>query len=81
MPRKALDEQAKAKDAGSAGSRESLSRPAPLTTEGDSLLPLGGGGGPRSKALALANAGIEFSTPGGRSYHAKTWLISRVSCV
>lgn len=41
MPRKALDEQAKAKDAGSAGSRESLSRPAPLTTEGDSLLPLG----------------------------------------
>jgi hypothetical protein len=81
MPRKALDEQAKAKDAGSAGSRESLSRPAPLTTEGDSLLPLGGGGGPRSKALALANAGIEFSTPGGRSYHAKTWLISRVLCV
>jgi hypothetical protein len=45
MPRKALDEQAKAKDAGSAGSRESLSRPAPLTTEGDSLLPEGGGGG------------------------------------
>lgn len=81
MPRKALDEQAKAKDAGSAGSRESLSRPAPLTTEGDSLLPEGGGGGPRSKALALANAGIEFSTPGGRSYHAKTWLMSRVLCV
>lgn len=81
MPRKALDEQAKAKDAGSAGSRESLSRPAPLTTDGESLLPLGGGGGPRSKALALANAGIEFSTPGGRSYHAKTWLISRVLCV
>lgn len=45
MPRKALDEQAKAKDAGTAGSRESLSRPAPLTSEGDSLLPLGGGGG------------------------------------
>ena len=34
-----------------------------------------------NKALALANAGIEFSTPGGRSYHAKTWLISRVLCV
>ena len=58
--------------------RESLARPVPLTTDGESLLPLGGGGGPRSKALALANAGIEFSTPGGRSYHAKTWLISRV---
>lgn len=41
MPRKALDEQAKAKDAGSAGSRESLPRPAPLTTEGDSPLPSG----------------------------------------
>ena len=41
MPRKALDEQAKANDARSAGSRESLSRPAPLTTEGDSHLPLG----------------------------------------
>ena len=61
--------------------RESLARPVPLTTDGESLLPLGGGGGPRSKALALANAGIEFSTPGGRSYHAKTWLISRVLCV
>ncbi len=70
MPRKALDEQAKAKDAGTAGSRESLSRPAPLTSEGDSLLPLGGGGGSRSKALALANAGIEF-------FYARRALLSR----
>lgn len=60
MPRKALDEQAKAKDAGSAGSRESLSRPAPLTTEGDSLLPEGGGGGARAKGLALAEPETEF---------------------
>jgi|GEM_PF-6314780 len=81
MPRKALDEQAKDENALVMRDRESLARPVPLTTDGESLLPLGGGGGPRSKALALANAGIEFSTPGGRSYHAKTWLISRVLCV
>lgn len=61
MPRKALDELAKAHDAGTAGSRESLSRPAPLTSEGDSLLPSGRRGeGARAKALALADAETEF---------------------
>lgn len=45
MPRKALDEQAKANDALVMRDRESHARPVPLTTEGDSLLPQGGGGG------------------------------------
>ena len=58
--------------------RESLARPVPLTTDGESLLPLGGGGGPRSKALALANAGIEFSTPGGRTFLVNREVESRV---
>lgn len=39
MPRKALDEQAKAQHALVMRDRESLARPVPLTTEGDSLLP------------------------------------------
>lgn len=81
MPRKALDEQAKGENALVTRDRESHARPVPLTTEGDSLLPSGRRGRARSKALALANAGIEFFTPGGRSYHAKTRLISRVLCV
>jgi hypothetical protein len=45
MPRKALDEQAKAQHALVTRDRESFARPVPLTTEGDSLLPQGGGGG------------------------------------
>lgn len=41
MPRKALDEQAKDENALVMRDRESLARPVPLTTEGDSLLPSG----------------------------------------
>lgn len=45
MPRKALDEQAKDENALVMRDRESLARPVPLTTEGDSLLPSGRRGG------------------------------------
>lgn len=45
MPRKALDEQAKDENALVMRARKSLARPGPLTTDGESLLPLGGGGG------------------------------------
>ena len=79
MPRKALDEQAKAKDAGSAGSRESLSRPAPLTSEGDSLLPSGRRGRAEIQGVGFSQCRDRvLVSPGGRTFSVNCEAESRV---